>query len=62
MNPLAPVIARVLLRYAGGALLGMAWLSEDPDVAAVVTAGVGALMAVAAEVWMMVARRYGWAR
>lgn len=62
MTALAPVIARIVLRYAGGALLGMAWLSDDPDVAAIATAAVGAAMAFAAEAWMWAARRYGWAK
>lgn len=62
MSALAPVLARILLRYLGGALFGAAFVtaSDDPDVQAVAAMALGAAMSAAAEGWMWAARRYGW--
>jgi hypothetical protein len=65
MTALAPVIARIALRYLGGALLGWGFaaeLAEDPDINAVVTMATGAVLSAGAEVWMVLARRCGWAK
>lgn len=60
---IAGPIARVLLRYIGGALVAKAGLSvdvNDPDVVNVSIFVVGAVCSVAAEGWYYLARRFGW--
>ena len=61
MTALSPVIARILLRYAGALLVGFN-LSDDPDALHLATMAVGAAMGVAAEAWMWAAKRYGWSQ
>jgi hypothetical protein len=63
---MAPVIARILLRYASGALVAYgvlphevgAELAVDPDLVLVVGFGIGALT----EGFYALARRNGWAK
>ena len=59
---LAPVV-RIILRYGVGALLG--WeaanaLAADPDVVAVMTAGLAIVVGALVEGYYALARRYGW--
>jgi hypothetical protein len=58
-------IARVLLRYVGGALIsaGVAispGTLTDPDVIQVTCFLVGALSSAASECWYIIAKRNGW--
>lgn len=53
-------IARIVLRYVVGAVIGAAQgglLADDPDLVTVVAAGIGALVEVA----YVIAKRRGWA-
>lgn len=63
MIELAGPLARVLLRYAGGALITKAGLSidvNDPDLQNIATMGVGAAITVGTETWWYLARKYNW--
>lgn len=58
-------IARVLLRYIGGAMIsaGVAispGTLTDPDVVQVTCFLVGALASASSEIWYIVAKKYGW--
>lgn len=58
-------IARVILRYAGGALIsaGVAIKPEaltDPDVVQVMCLLIGAACSAASEGWYILAKKYGW--
>lgn len=56
-------LARVLLRYAGGALMAYAGVRfdlTDPDLMTLAEFGLGAFLSVATECWWYLARRYGW--
>jgi len=53
-------IARIVLRYAVGAVIGAAqggMLASDPDLVTIVAAGIGGLVEVA----YVIAKRRGWA-
>ncbi len=57
---LAPVIARLLLRYVGSFVAGVATansLINDPDIVSMVSIAVGAVMSAIAEAWMIYSRR-----
>lgn len=60
---IAGPLARVILRYAGGALMAKAGLSidlADPDLATVAEFGVGAMISAGTEGWWYLARKYNW--
>jgi hypothetical protein len=60
---LAGPLARVLLRYAGGALVAKGGLSidvNDPDLVNVVTMCIGAAISAGTEAWWYLARKYNW--
>lgn len=60
---LAGPLARVLLRYLGGALVAKAGLSidiSDPDIESIATMGIGAAISAGTEVWWYFARKYNW--
>lgn len=64
MDLIAPVV-RVILRYAGGALLAYAGVTldvNDPDVQAVTVVVAGVLVSAASEVWYYLARKHGWSK
>lgn len=64
LEAIAP-IARVALRYVGGALLAYAGVKfdvNDPDVQAVTVLAAGALVSIASEAWYYFARKYGWSK
>jgi hypothetical protein len=62
-------MARIVLRYGVGILVGAGWLSSelggqitsDPDVAVVVDMAGFAVGALAVEGWYWLAKRFGWA-
>lgn len=63
MIELAGPLARVFLRYVGGALVAKAGFSidiSDPDIENIVTMGVGAAISAGTEVWWYLARKYNW--
>lgn len=63
MIELAGPLARVLLRYAGGALITKAGLSidvNDPDLQNIATMAVGAAITAGTETWWYLARKYNW--
>lgn len=63
MIELAGPLARVLLRYAGGALVAKAGLSidvNDPDLVNIATMALGGAITVGTEVWWYLARKYNW--
>jgi hypothetical protein len=70
LNSLKGVLARNLLRYAGGLLVmfgildsdGLAQFIGHPDSMQAAEIIVGMAFAVIAEVWWMLARRFGWER
>lgn len=56
-------LARVLLRYAGGALMAKAGVQvdlSDPDLGTLAEFGIGALLSVGTESWWYLARKYNW--
>jgi hypothetical protein len=58
-------IARVLLRYVGGALISAGFAISpntltDPDVLQVTCFLIGALCSVGSEAWYILAKKYGW--
>lgn len=63
------VIIRIALRYGAGILVAKGLmapeagieLANDIDVQAAIEVGVGLAMAGASELWMVIAKRYGWA-
>jgi len=62
------VIIRIAMRWLAGALVthglfsaDMTDLLVDPDLIALIEAGVGIIIGVAAEWWYGLARRFGWA-
>ncbi len=60
---LAGPLARVLLRYIGGALIAKAGVSidvNDPDLVNIATMAIGAGLSAGVEVWWYLARKYGW--
>lgn len=60
---IAGPLARVLLRYAGGALMAYAGVKfdvSDPDLMTLAEFGLGSLLAAVSEGWWYLARRYGW--
>jgi hypothetical protein len=66
---LAP-LARIIVRYAAGALVAKgifpadtgATLAVDPDVINYVNVGLGLAMAGAAEFYYWLARKFGWSK
>lgn len=64
------VIIRILLRYVAAALVAKGLLSpglgeyitDDPEVAALVEIAAGVAAGAAAELWYTLARRFGWAK
>lgn len=65
MNAVIAPLARVLLRYIGGALMsaGVAinpGALTDPDLIQVMCFVLGALASGASEVWYILAKKYGW--
>ncbi|TRL39821.1 hypothetical protein [Rhizobium straminoryzae] len=67
---MSAVFARILLRYAAGALVARglldidtaAGISTDQDLAAVAQIAIGAGMGAATEIYYALARRFGWSR
>lgn len=60
---IAGPLARVLLRYVGGALMAKAGLQvdlTDPNLVTVAEFGLGAAISVGTEGWWYLARRYRW--
>jgi hypothetical protein len=60
---IAGPLARVLLRYAGGAVMAYAGIKfdvADPDLATLAEFSLGALLSVGAEIWWYLARKYNW--
>lgn len=60
---IAGPLARVFLRYAGGALMSYAGFTldlNDPDVNTVATFAIGALISAGTEGWWYLARKYNW--
>jgi hypothetical protein len=60
---LAGPLARVLLRYVGGALIAKAGLSidvNDPDLTSIAEGLVGAGISAGTEIWWYLARKYNW--
>lgn len=60
---LAGPLARVLLRYVGGAMVAKAGLSidvNDPDLVNVATMGIGGTISAGTEIWWYLARKYNW--
>lgn len=63
------VIVRIALRYGAGLLVAKGLLAPDAgvelandvDVQAAIEVGLGLVMAGASELWMVIARRCGWA-
>ncbi len=63
-------IARIIIRYLSGIMLARgllgaddaAYLVGDPDVAAMLEAGIGAALGAGTELWYWAAKRYGWAK
>lgn len=63
------VIVRIALRYGAGLLVAKGLLAPDAgielandvDVQAAIEVGLGLAMAGASELWMVIARRCGWA-
>ena len=65
MSAIVAPLARVLLRYAGGALIAAGVAINpatltDPDVVQVATFFVGAGCAILSEGWWALARKKGW--
>jgi hypothetical protein len=64
------VIARILLRYAAGALIMKGLISSDmgadlgtdPDVLAVLEIALGAAVAATTEAFYWAARKFGWSK
>jgi hypothetical protein len=66
-NSIIAPIARVLLRYVGGALISAGFAISpntltDPDVFQVTCFAIGAICSVGSEVWYILSHKYGWAR
>lgn len=60
---IAGPLSRVLLRYAGGALMAKAGFTidiNDPDLMTIAEFGLGFGISAATEGWWFLARRYGW--
>ena len=63
---MTPVLARIFLRYAAGALIAKGMLDSgtgdtiinDPDIQILVGAALGAV----SEGWYYIARKFGWAK
>lgn len=61
-------ISRILLRVLVGILVGKAWfspedanaLTSDPEIAAMIEAGLAAAIWAATEGWYWLAKRMGW--
>jgi len=56
-------IARIVLRYVAGFVIGPAVgaaLANDPDVVNLATIGVGIAIAALSEGWYWLAKRFGW--
>ncbi len=62
------LVARIVLRYVIGMLVAYALITNeigeeftrDPELAAVIEAGIGAVCAGIVEGWTLLARRWGW--
>lgn len=63
------LIARIVLRYLIGMFVAWAMITSevgeeftrDPEVQMAIEGAIGAIMVAAVEVWMIVAKRLGWA-
>ena len=65
-----PVVSRIALRYAAGALVVKGLLPEetgsqlaaDADVLNLIEIGLGLALAAVSEGWYFLSRRFGWAK
>ncbi len=65
-----PVVSRIVLRYAAGALVAKGLLPDDigrglavdVDVLNLIEIGLGFALAAVSEGWYFLARRFGWAK
>jgi hypothetical protein len=63
MNEMSGPLTRVLMRYAGAALLTKAGLSidaTDPDLLTLAEFFIGSGIAIISEAWWYIARKNGW--